>query len=54
MKRIRMIDGDEYDLLTRARKLFHLRPGEARLVKKKYNRRFRKKAKAELRCSDLS
>ena len=47
MKRIPLKGGDEYDALTSARKYYCYldRPGVAKKIKRKYNKRFRKKGK---------
>lgn len=43
--RIPMNDGDEYDALSKWKRLFRWRPGKRKAVKKKYNKRFRKEVK---------
>ena len=47
MKRIKMKGGDEFDALTSARKYYCYlaRPGVAKKIKRKYNKRFRQEAK---------
>lgn len=49
--REKMKGGDEYDALTRWKKLLKVfaKPGLARQAKQKFNRRVRKEAKAEAR-----
>ena len=42
MKRIKLIGGDEYDALTKAKKYYHWKPGERKKIKRRYNKRFRK------------
>jgi hypothetical protein len=42
--------GDEYDALTRWKRLLHWRPGIRAWMKRKYNKRVRKAAKADLRA----
>ena len=51
MTRIPLKSGDEYDALTGWRKYLVVfnRAGIAKKMKRKYNKRFRKSAKAELR-----
>ena len=44
-KKIPLKSGDEYHILTTARKYHHLKSGEAKKVKRKYNKRFRKTGK---------
>ena len=46
-----MKGGDEYDALTSARKfyVYLTRSGVAKTIKKKYNKRFRKTQKEDLR-----
>lgn len=48
MKRIPLICGDEYDVLTRARKfyIYLTKPGKCAAIKRKYNRRFRRVSRA--------
>ena len=46
VKKIPLKSGDEYDILTSARKFYHLKAGEAKKVKRKYNKRFRKVSKS--------
>lgn len=50
-ERIPMKGGDEYDALTSARKfyVYLTRSGVAKTIKKKYNKRFRKTQKEDLR-----
>ena len=50
-ERIPMKGGDEYDALTSARKfyVYLTRSGVAKAIKKKYNKRFRRHQKEELR-----
>lgn len=42
--------GDEWDILTRARRVYKFtkRPGVCRATKQKFNRRIRREAKAEV------
>ena len=49
MNKIAMKSGDEYDVLTRARKmyLYTKRAGVCKSVKRRYNRRFRQVEKTE-------
>jgi len=47
-KRIPMNSGDEYDALTRWKRYVHWRPGERKRIKRRYNRRARRLAKADL------
>ncbi len=53
-ERIPMKGGDEYDALTSARKfyVYLTRSGVAKAIKKKYNKRFRRHQKEELRKGD--
>ena len=37
----KMIDGDEYDGLTRWKRYYHWKPGERKQLKRKYNKRDR-------------
>mgnify|MGYP001268000543 CR=1 FL=1 len=46
VKKIPLKSGDEYDILTPARKFYSLKAGEAKAVKRKYNKRFRKVGKS--------
>jgi hypothetical protein len=50
-ERIPMKGGDEYDALTSARKfyVYLTRSGVAKAIKKKYNKRFRRHQKEQLR-----
>ncbi|MDD9727246.1 hypothetical protein PVV74_17435 [Roseovarius sp. SK2] len=50
MKRIPLKGGDEQDFLTGWRKVLCAadRPGVCKAIKRKYNRRFRQKVKAEV------
>ena len=50
-ERIPMKGGDEYDALTSARKfyMYLTRSGVAKAIKKKYNKRFRRHQKEQLR-----
>jgi hypothetical protein len=52
--KIPMKGGDEFDALTTARKfyMYLARSGVAKKIKKKYNKRFRKVQKEELRKGD--
>jgi len=52
--RIPMKGGDEFDALTSARKfyVYLTRSGVAKAIKKKYNKRFRRHQKEELRKGD--
>ena len=52
-KRIPMIDGDEMDAMTPARKIQKWRAGERRRIKTKYRRRERRKAHAEMRRAKI-
>ena len=45
MKKIKLKSGDEFDILTKARKFYKLKSGEAKKVKRKYNKRFRQASK---------
>ena len=47
----KLIDGDEYDALTRARKVYKYldKAGKAKKVKRKFNKRIRKDAKRKLK-----
>jgi hypothetical protein len=49
-----MKGGDEYDALTSARKfyVYLTRSGVAKAIKKKYNKRFRRHQKEQLRKGD--
>jgi len=49
MKRIKLICGDEFDVLTKARKVYKYtqKSGVCKKVKRRYNRRFRQIAKQE-------
>ena len=49
-----MKGGDEYDALTAARKfyMYLARSGVSKAIKKKYNKRFRRHQKEELRKRD--
>ena len=40
--------GDEYDVLTQARKYYGFKPGSVKLVKRKFNKRVRREAKQKL------
>ena len=53
-ERIPMKGGDEYDALTSARKfyVYLTRSGVAKAIKKKYNKRFRRHQKEQLRKGD--
>jgi|TARA_B110000285_G_scaffold102735_1_gene116910 hypothetical protein len=53
-ERIPMKGGDEFDALTSARKfyVYLTRSGVAKAIKKKYNKRFRRHQKEELRKGD--
>tara|TARA_R110000737_G_scaffold326310_1_gene339972 strand:+ start:570 stop:749 length:180 start_codon:yes stop_codon:yes gene_type:complete len=53
-ERIPMKGGDEYDALTAARKfyMYLARSGVSKAIKKKYNKRFRRHQKEELRKRD--
>ena len=53
-ERIPMKGGDEFDALTSARKfyVYLTRSGVAKAIKKKYNKRFRKTQKEDLRKGD--
>ena len=44
-KRIPMKGGDEYDALTKARKLHLWKSGQLKKIKRAYNKRFRKYSK---------
>ena len=44
-KRIPMTNGDEYDALTRWRKVLTWRAGERKKIKRRYNRRERRMGK---------
>jgi hypothetical protein len=48
--RIAMISGDEYDLLTREARRYHLTPaGRCKAVKRRYRRRYRAQVRLALR-----
>jgi len=47
-KRIPMKTGDEYDALARWKRYLHWRPGERKRIKRGYNRRARRLARADL------
>ncbi len=53
-ERIPMKGGDEYDALTSTRKfyVYLTRSGVAKAIKKKYNKRFRRHQKEQLRKGD--
>ena len=53
-ERIPMKGGDEFDALTSARQfyVYLTRSGVAKAIKKKYNKRFRRHQKEELRKGD--
>ena len=40
-----MIDGDEYDFLTKCKRFFSFRAGERKRIKARYNRRARRAMK---------
>lgn len=40
-----MKGGDEYDALTKARKIHHWSKGQLKKIKRSYNKRFRKEGK---------
>lgn len=46
MKKIKLKSGDEFDILTKARKFYKLKAGEAKKIKRKYNKRFRQASKS--------
>lgn len=46
--RERMIDGDEFDALTRWKRILRWRGGERKKMKRKFNKRIRRKVKREL------
>ena len=50
LKRIKLKGGDEYDALTKARKYYRYleKPGKAKRVKQRYNKRFRRAVKTEI------
>jgi len=52
-KRIPLKGGDEVDALTSARKFYCYlsKPGVVKKIKRKYNKRFRKDGKAEIKSS---
>lgn len=45
--------GDEYDMLTRARRFFARRSGRAKAAKRKFNRRVRRGGKSDTRTTDF-
>lgn len=47
-RRIKLVDGDEFDALTKARHWFHWRPGQRSRVKRRVRRRERHQAKVKL------
>lgn len=51
---IPLLGGDEYDALTKAKRLHRFRPGERKAVKRSYQRRARRAAKAEALASASS
>lgn len=40
--RAKLVGGDEYDALTRARRLYRFRPGEIKRIKRKFHKRMRR------------
>ena len=44
-KRIPLKGGDEYDALTKARRFYIWRKGKLKVIKRAYNKRFRKRNK---------
>lgn len=52
MRRIPLINGDEYDALTRAKQYYHWKAGDRRKIKRAYRRRERQKAKRALQFPD--
>ena len=46
VKKIPLKSGDEYDILTKSRKFYLLKAGQAKKIKRKYNKRFRKVSKS--------
>jgi hypothetical protein len=48
-RRVKLIDGDEYDALTRWRHLRFWHPGQRRSVKRKVNRRERRTQRDDVR-----
>lgn len=44
-----MVDGNEFDALTRWKKFLHWRAGERKRIKQKYNRRERRQARRAMR-----
>jgi hypothetical protein len=51
-KRIPMINGDEYDALTAAKRYYHWRPGDRKRIKRGYQRRFRQSVRVAMRDAD--
>jgi len=51
--RIPLKGGDEYDALTKARKFYCYltKPGVVKKIKRKYNKRFRKNGKEQIKSS---
>ncbi len=47
-RRIPMIDGDEYDALTKWRKVLHFKAGARARIKRRYRRRERRIGKREI------
>ena len=43
--KIPLKSGDEHDILTKSRKFYLLKAGQAKKIKRKYNKRFRKAGK---------
>lgn len=50
--REKMIDGPEYDALTRWKNYLHWNPGVRKRIKRQFNKRVRKSAKAVI-CADV-
>jgi hypothetical protein len=47
-----MINGDEYDALTAAKRYYHWRPGDRKRIKRGYQRRFRQSVRVAMRDAD--